>query len=561
MQTSISLLGKTWNILNTDENLSLFEKLCKKRQLETEKSRNAFFNGKTDTHLKESYKLKDIEKATIRILKAIDNKERIIIYGDYDVDGVCSTAIMFTCLSHLGAEVSYRLPHRVNDGYGLHKHYIDECKEKDVKLIICVDCGTSNQEEIDYAKKHGIDSVIIDHHTVPKELPKQASAFVNPHQKSCTYPFNNLCAAGLCYKVAHYILDKKKDITFKRDELLLLAAIGTVADCVPLIEDNRHIVKEGIAILHKSKNKGLQEMLKIGKIDTNNTSTYTIGFQIGPRLNAAGRIHHAYSALHLLLEKKENAIILEELNTKRQQLLKKNLSEAEKQAHPFINNKEKVCIVYSNHWHIGVIGLIAGRLCEKYHLPTLVLQEKKDGSAYVGSARSIPSFNIIEALSEFRHYFTHFGGHAQAAGFALQKERLFDFIQDFSSYCRTRIKKEDTIPQLNIDCEIVASEINQETLNTINQFSPFGIGNPSPKFLLKNTRLTQIKQVGQDNKHIKCTIKHTQIDIPAIAFNFGNSYETMNNEDLYNLVIKISLNEWRGQKKIQAEIIDLHKTN
>ncbi len=530
----MSELGRNWNIINTDKNTTPFEKVCKNKGINTQEELNNFINPSNFPH--NPYLLKDIRKAIKRIKESIKNKEKIMIFGDYDVDGITSTAIMFSGLKSLGAIVSYRLPHREKDGYGLNKNFIDECKELGVKLIITVDCGIANTKEVKLAKTYDIDVIITDHHNIQKDIP-DALAVINPKQTDCKHPLSETCGAVVAYKLISVLCEGN---TVLLESLIEIMAIGIVADCCPLIDENRYYVKKGIDLLYNTKHKGLKKMLQnIDLIDT-----YTIGFFIGPRLNAAGRIASPYPSLDLLLGKPEKLELLEKFNKYRQEIVLKALDECLSQ---FDNNKNNIIITHSENWHIGIIGLIAGKITEKYYKPSIVMQKK--GDIYVGSARSIKDIDIMSFFNKTKDMFIHFGGHKLAAGFSIQEKNLKKFKNRIESFANSEISKDLLIPVINIDCEISYKDINFALLDNINKLSPFGIKNERPRFLIRDISIAN-KKLLSNGKHIKFNIKDSDIDI--IGFHIGTKTFSEN----IDLVFELNKNTWNGTTCIQLRIID-----
>ncbi|MFA6917723.1 MAG: single-stranded-DNA-specific exonuclease RecJ, partial [Candidatus Gracilibacteria bacterium] len=416
----MSFLGKKWIIKNETKDKGTIEKVLDNRKV-------ADINDGMIFH--DPFLLEDMEKAVARIKKAIEKQDRIIVFGDYDVDGISGAAIMIITLKKLGANVSYRLPHRVNDGYGLSEKFIDEFIEKQINLVITVDCGISCVREIQKAKDHNIDVIITDHHAVPEHLPN-AVAILHPRLPNSKYPFKELTGAGMALKLAQALLGPSNDNEFF-EELIALASLGTVADLGILQGENRLIVKKGLKNLLNTKSGGLKKLVELAELkDQNMIDAYTISFRIAPRINAAGRIGDPYLALSLLLQdegsKKVHALgqKLEDLNVERQNKTEKATKEAEAF---FTNQTELPYILVSEHkdWHVGILGLVAAKLVEKYNRPAIIMQDF--GDTLVASARSPRFFNITEALAELKEYLVSFGGHAQAAGFSLKKENLEKF--------------------------------------------------------------------------------------------------------------------------------------
>lgn len=550
----MSVLGKKWDIKNTSDK-SVIDKIRENRGLTDPNDLIQFLEPDFENDFHDPFLLTGMDKAVERINQAIADNERIMIYGDYDVDGISSAAIVFLTLHELKAQVSYRLPHRVNDGYGLNEKYINEFEELGVKLVVTVDCGISNAKEVSMAKEKGIDVIITDHHTIPENYPSDAYEILHPLRKGSKYPFKKLTGAGVAFKLAHALLGKNPMVF----ELLDLASLGTVADCGPIVGENRLIVKKGLEILPQTKWEGLKYLQEIAGVNTDKPlNTYTIGFQIAPRINAAGRIDSPYHALQLLIQEKasKNSAVLakklESLNRKRQDILKKALDDAELR---YLENQDKSIIIdYDKKWHVGVIGLVAGRLVEKYNKPAIILQDF--GDYLVASARSPEYFNIIEALSKFKDYLIHFGGHAQAAGFNIKKEKIDDFMTDFEAHVKENLSKKEVILGLDIDCEITPDEINWETFEFIRSLEPYGIANQRPTFLLKNASIQNSRLVGKDEKHLSMHINKGGKNLRAICFNFGDHNDYVREHQSLDIVFQLDENDYRGEKSLQLKIID-----
>ncbi len=546
----MSVLGKKWEIKNTSEK-SVIDKICENRGLSDPNDLTQFLEPDFEKDFHDPFLLPGMQKAVDRIKKAIADKERIMIYGDYDVDGISGTAIMFIALEKLGAQVSYRLPHRVNDGYGLSAKFISEFNDVNVKLLITVDCGISNADEIAKASAKGIDVIITDHHTIPEKYPSAAYEIVHPLRPDSKYPFKKLTGAGVAFKVAQALFGKDPFVY----ELLDLASLGTVADCGPIIGENRLIVKKGLEILPQTRWEGLKSLLESAGVDTERPlNTFTIGYQIAPRINAAGRIDSPYYALQLLVKEdaKNLADKLESLNRKRQDMLKKALDDAEKR---YVESDDNYLIIeHDKQWHVGIIGLVAGKLAEKFNKPAIILQDFDD--YLVASARSPQFFNIVEALTEHKDYLMHFGGHAQAAGFNIKKDRFEDFKKAIKEYAKQKLQSSEIVSSLAIDCEILPEEMNWETFEFIRSLEPYGIANERPIFLLKDAVIQHAKVVGKDEKHLSIYINKGGVNIRGIGFNLGEHAEYVRNQRSLDVVFQLDENQWKGQSSLQMKILD-----
>jgi single-stranded-DNA-specific exonuclease len=545
----MSILGKKW-VLNykrkPDE--SLWSALLASRNI---KDPGQFFSNPEISDLHDPFLFPDMQKSVDRIKKAIKARERIVIYGDYDVDGISGSAILIHTLRFLGAEVSYRIPHRMQDGYGLHKKYVEELIDQKVSLLITVDLGISCPDEIALAQKNNIDVILTDHHTVPTRLGRaslpKAFAILHP-QSAKAYPFKYLSGSGVAFKLASALL-----IDSKNEELIPaltdLASLGTVADCVSLTGENRTIVKLGLAQMPNTKWDGLKAILKSANAwEDQNFDTYTIGFQIGPRINASGRMDNPYWALQTLLAESKEATQkskkLEQLNLDRRLLTQKIQEEAESTIDP----TQPILIAESTSWPSGLVGLIAGRLQEKHGKPAFILEDR--GDSLVGSARSYPGFHTVEALQKAAHLLENFGGHEQAAGFHLKKSNYDEFKKILLS------QKTPPKPQTQVDLELLPGEANLEHCERILSFAPFGEENQSPVFLLQNIKILDQRPVGSEEKHLKFSASFGDEILEGIAFNFAPHATAL--QKATSLLVALEKNHWNGLTKPQLKLIDFH---
>ena len=545
MSLATSLTGKIWEIKNEAIEGSLLNRILSIRDLG---NLNMDLN---DLH--SPYKLKDIRKAVERIMKAIENGERIMIFGDYDVDGVASSAILFQTLNKIGAQASVRLPSRFTDGYGLNNEFVEECKKLGVGLIITVDCCISDVQEIELANQSGIDVIITDHHHVSPTLPR-AYAIVNPKQADCTYPFKMLSGAGVVFKLIQVLFEYAKLPANETHRFLDLVALATTADCMPILGENRIMVKYGLEKLATDPNAGLKELMKQVGVDLNKLSTYTFGFQIGPPLNAVGRLDSALDAFHLLNGNVELASKLVAMNTERQALLKKAIEEAEEVVGDNLKGN-RIIAVKSTDWGVGIIGLIASKLTEKYHRSSLVMTERN--GELVGSARSIEAYSIIEALTRNKDLFTHFGGHDQAAGFSLQPETFEKLIEEMEKDADEYLNENDLVQKIKIDTVISEDEVNFENIEELEKLKPFGIGNPTPLFCVKGKTLEMLKIIGKDKKHLSFLVNLGGKKIRAIAFGFGEYLNVLNKGGLFDLAVQMEEDEWAGERRLQLVVRDV----
>lgn len=562
----MSLLGKNWNLRTQDEAqiTSVAERILANRKLTEPETIEAFLKLSFKKGMHNPFLMKDMQKAVERILMAVKRNERIMIFGDYDVDGISGTAILYHAIKLVGGKISYRLPHRVENGYGLSTQFIKEFAELGVKLLITVDCGISCKSEIDLAKDRGIDVIITDHHTIPEKIPTAAFAILHPGQPGCTYPFKGLTGAGVGYKLACALLTEQCEPE-KREEyiyaLLDLASLGTVADLGPLVDENRIIVKYGLQVLGNTKWKGLNFLMNLAGIEPGTKlDINTIGYSIGPRINAAGRIDNPYYALQLLLYENNDdkakllAEHLENLNRKRQQMVSEALDQLNDQI-AAEGGAENIIMAWNKDWHVGVIGLLAARSVEKHHMPTIIMQDF--GDELVGSSRSPEWFNLVDALTKCGHLLKSFGGHAQAAGFTVEKHKLEEFVSAMRQQAAAAQENGDYQPFIDIDCELRDGDVDDGLVNFLEQMEPFGNGNAQPVFLMRNVEVEDLRTVGKDASHLHFKIATPGRRYSVIAFKFGNHVSFLRNHSRIDLVCYLERNEWKGYSKLQLRALDM----
>ncbi len=549
----MSILGKKWMLrYERKPDDSLWSGLLAARNIENP---GEFFSGASLTDLHDPFLFKDMQKAVERLQKAMHAQERIVVYGDYDVDGLSGAALLIHTLRMLGALVSYRIPHRREDGYGLHKKYVEELAEQKVSVLITVDLGISCKNEVALAQSLGIDVIITDHHTIPQELPE---AFATLHPKlEKNYPFNELSGSGVAFKLACALLSTTHNedwIPYLTD----LASLGTVADCVPLTGENRAIVKLGLSQMKDTRWTGLRTILEMSGATGKELTSFTIGFQIGPRLNASGRLESPYWGLQALLADEKDAFEkcnkLEELNRQRQDMMSAIIEQAEASV-----NLEDPLLIAAGPWSSGVVGLVAGRLQEKYGKPTFILEDR--GDSLVGSARSLPGFHCVDALKSAAAFLETYGGHEQAAGFHLKKENYEAFKAALQVHAKEAFEKRPLERNLTIDLALTPGDLNLENSEKVEKFAPFGVGNETPLFLLENVEILNVRPVGREAKHIKFDGRATGNDgkvgnklFEGIGFNFGPHEAALQNAT--KLVVHLEKNEWMDRTSLQLRLVD-----
>jgi single-stranded-DNA-specific exonuclease len=506
------------------------------RNIKTFAEAKAFFRPSIDS-LYDPLLMDGMDVATMRVINALTENERICIYGDYDVDGTCSTALLYLFLKELGANVDFYIPKRLTEGYGLSTAGIDYVKSIGTSLLISVDCGITAVEETDYANSFGIDVIICDHHQ-PKEILPSATAVLDPLKSSCDYPFKYLSGAGIAFKLAVGIADRigKRILPLKYLDLVALAG---AADIVPLIDENRILVKEGLNLINETPRPGVGALIESAALSAGNLTTGQIVFTIAPRINAVGRLGDAHRAVNLLItDSKDEAFqlaqVLETENYERRKIDVDTFDTALDLIENSLDLQNELAIILHNEdWHPGVIGIVASRLVEKFYRPTIMLTTV-DGVAK-GSARSISNFNIYEALQKCEDMLLHFGGHQAAAGLALEIEKLEEFKNRFNQIVRESLQEENLLPEIRIDSKLKFTEITSKFLRILDQFSPFGPGNMRPIFLSENVKVVNTPRiVGVNHLLVTLTQENRKKVFDCIGFNMGDHCEalTQNNSQI-----------------------------
>lgn len=511
--------------------------------------------------LHDPFLMKDVEEATQRIIEAIRGKEKITVYGDYDVDGITSTVMLVRFLKSHGAVVDYYIPDRLEEGYGINKKAIDTIANKGTSLLITVDCGITAVSEIEYAKQKGLDVVVTDHHECTENLPK-ADFIINPKQKDCPYPFKKLAGVGVVFKLIQAITIRLKfHMKELLDEYIDLVAIGTVADVMPLEDENRIIVKNGLNHILYTANHGIKALIKVADLKTDNITTSTIGFGLAPRINAAGRMGNSECAVALLLSDDETealnyAMILEEENRDRQALENDIYNEAIE----IINKNESfkddyVLVLEHSGWHRGIVGIVASKISEKYNKPCILISIDEDGIGK-GSGRSIKAFNLFEALAECSEHLLKFGGHELAAGLGVEKSKIDDFRKAINKKAKEKLTAEDFIPVINVDTEMPIEYLNLNTAEKLSILQPYGMGNPAPVFYTKGLTVLSFK-VLSDGKHLRMTLIKNDLFIDAIGFGMGEKAKFLCHGSKVDVVYNLDINVFRGEKQAQIHLRDI----
>ena len=516
------------------------------------------FLSPTRKNFHNPFLMPDMEIAVERIIKAIENKEKVIIYGDYDVDGITSITVLKSFLEDRGLKVSQYIPNRLEEGYGLNKLAIDEIAKNQYTLMITVDCGISGIEEVEYANLLGIETIVTDHHEVGEKIPN-AIAVVDAKRKDNKYPCRDLAGVGVVFKLIQALgiklgLEEKEYLKY-----LDIVCVGTISDIVPLVDENRVIAKLGLMLVAQTKNMGLKSLLISSgykNIDSN-----TISFGVAPRINACGRMGHADEALKLFLSKdiyevNELTKKLNEYNTLRQEKEKYIYNDAIKQIEKDRLNEKNAIIIGGENWHHGVIGIVSSKITDLYFKPSILLCYEDELAK--GSGRSIPGFDLHDALMKCQNTIEKFGGHAMAIGITIKKERVEEFRKEFEQVAK-EAKIDEIIPIINIDAKINLSEINKETVASLKQLEPFGEGNKTPIFVFRNLKIDSIRALSE-GKHIKMTLKEENTIINAIGFNLGYLSDEYRIGDKIDVVGTLEINSFNGVDNLQINIKDVMKS-
>lgn len=561
-------MEKRWKILSADESkvtslqeaLKINPLLCKilvQRGIETFEQARAFFRPQLSS-LHSPWLMKDMEKAVERIISGINRNEKILVFGDYDVDGTTSVACMFQFLRKIHPNLDFYIPHRYKEGYGVSKAGIDFAKENECTLVISLDCGIKSYDLISYAKELGIDFIVCDHH-LPDEMLPPAVAILNPKQKDCSYPYKELCGCGVGFKLITALSERMGLAEETPFEYLDLVATAIAADIVPVTGENRILAFHGLIKANKDPNHGIKALTKLSGLVKELHITNLV-FMIAPRVNAAGRMDDATKAVRMFVAGSEEealhyAEMLHSDNTDRKEADSSITSEAL----AMINEREewkgrKSTVVFQPHWHKGVVGIVASRLIEHYHRPTIVLTRSGDYAA--GSARSVPGFNLYEAIHACREHLLGYGGHFAAAGMTLELDQVEAFREKFEQVVSSSIDPDLLIPEIVIDAEISLKEIQPSFYNILCQMEPFGPDSLRPVFVAKKITDTGWSKIVKE-EHIRFSVKQDNATLTGIGFAMADKFDLLRGNKPVDLVFKIDENEWNGNKSLQLRVVDL----
>lgn len=542
--------------------------LLVQRGITTSEAANEFLDPSL-SRLHDPFLLPDAEVACERLKLALKNREKILVYGDYDSDGVTSAALWTRTLRSLGGIVDVFVPHRKRDGYDMRNAGVDQAKAKGVSLIVTTDCGIQRVDEVEYARENGIDVIITDHHTPNSSgnLPK-AVAVVNPHRKDSIYPFPDLAGVGVAFKMGEALtrsLGYSVD-SFRRS-YLDLATIGTVTDIMPLVGENRIIVKHGLEALQNTKKPGLRALLEIAGYKEKTLDTRSIGFGIGPRLNAASRVDETQHALDLLLTKDDAeaqilATRLNDLNTTRREITTKIVEEAMEQIASQGMHESKCLVLHGSGWPSGIVGLVASQVVKQFNRPCIVISMNEATGVGKGSARSIHPFNVFNAIDKCQPLLNEYGGHAYAAGLSINKESLEDFRDQMNHLANEELTDEDLLPSIDVAAEISPDEITPQLLEELERMAPFGSGNHEPLFASRSVGLNNVLRLGAEKQHLKLMLRMEGVNrydqVDGLWWNMAESYgDVLESGMSLDVCYAPQFNFWNGKRSIQVKIEDV----
>jgi single-stranded-DNA-specific exonuclease len=520
----------------------------------------AFLRG-TIADLHDPFLFPGMDRAAERIVRAIQSGEKILVFGDYDVDGITSVALLMRLLHpYAKKNLFFHIPNRLEEGYGLNTQAIEKAGRNGIKLIITVDCGITAVAEVELAKSLGMDVIVTDHHEPPAVLP-EALALINPKIEGCPYPFRDLCGAGVAFKLAMAVADKlglSNEEVFREIDLVALA---TVADMVPLFGENRIIVKAGLERITKTTNEGLKALIAVCGIEGREITAGHLAYYLAPRINAAGRLGYAQTGINLFLATDPDKALafarrLETENRERQAIEAELTECACRQAEELLAKGDRRTLVLAGeHWHHGVIGIAASKIVERFYRPAILIGW--DGTEGRGSGRSIQGFHLYHALERCAAHLTRFGGHESAAGISINKDSLEPFAEEFENYAQECLDDRDLIPSLNADVEIELEQVTLDLARQLAELGPFGSQNPEPIFVCRNIMMISPKGVGGNGKHLKFKARSSKACIDGIGFGFGSWLPDLQPQTAVDLAFSLEENCWNGISSAQVNVKDL----
>ena len=561
-----------WSLLNPDQNTvssvkkafrtsEVIARVLANRNILNPNLARPFFTPNLDM-LHNPYLMQDMDKAVKRVLTNINSGKPIMVFGDYDVDGTTGAASLYLAFQKFGADVTYYIPDREKEGYGLSYHGIEVAKDIGIDLIITCDCGINAFVQVDFANEQNIDIIITDHHTTDTELPK-AHAILNPKREDCEYPFKGLCGGGVAFKLITAIGNELNIPLTDYEEIIPLITLGTAADVVPIKDENRVIVHHGLNILENLEKPGLKTLLELAGLK-GHISVGQLVFSIAPRINAAGRIGDANRAVELLVtdDQDKARLLAKELdneNKRRQIIQQAVVDEALLKVNAEADLKNENALVLANAgWHPGVVGIVASKIKEEFNRPTIIIA-LENGSGK-GSARSVAGFDLYEALTACKTHLDDYGGHPMAAGLTLSNKKLEDFKKAFINFANERLTEENLQATLTLDSEIALQDITPRFMEFLDKLSPYGPGNMRPKFAIRNAEIAGApKVIGKTGEHIRFKIRQGLKSCPAVGFGLSNKYEMLITGQPVDIACVVETNEWQGNTSIQMNVRDIKR--
>ena len=561
-----------WSLLNPDQNTvssvkkafrtsEVIARVLANRNILNPNLARPFFTPNLDM-LHNPYLMQDMDKAVKRVLTNIISGKPIMVFGDYDVDGTTGAASLYLAFQKFGADVTYYIPDREKEGYGLSYHGIEVAKDIGIDLIITCDCGINAFVQVDFANEQNIDIIITDHHTTDTELPK-AHAILNPKREDCEYPFKGLCGGGVAFKLITAIGNELNIPLTDYEEIIPLITLGTAADVVPIKDENRVLVHHGLNILENLEKPGLKTLLELAGLK-GHISVGQLVFSIAPRINAAGRIGDANRAVELLVtdDQDKARLLAKELdneNKRRQIIQQAVVDEALLKVNAEADLKNENALVLANAgWHPGVVGIVASKIKEEFNRPTIIIA-LENGSGK-GSARSVAGFDLYEALTACKTHLDDYGGHPMAAGLTLSNKKLEDFKKAFINFANERLTEENLQATLMLDSEIALQDITPRFMEFLDKLSPYGPGNMRPKFAIRNAEIAGApKVIGKTGEHIRFKIRQGLKSYPAVGFGLSNKYEMLITGQPVDIACVVETNEWQGNTSIQMNVRDIKR--
>lgn len=529
-----------------------------KRGYEKPEEVAAFLNPNYDKQLHDPFLMKGMKPAVDRILEAVEKRQSIVIYGDYDIDGITASTVMVETIKNLGYEARSYIPDRFEEGYGINLDALKKLKSEGVDLVITVDCGITSVKEVSWAMENGLDIIVTDHHSVPEFVP-QAVAVINPKQADCDYPFKDLAGVGVAFKLAQALQQASGKPEAGQEKWLLdVVALGTVCDVVTLVGENRVLASFGLKVMNKTRRVGLRALAEVSGVEVGKITSYTLGFMFGPRMNAAGRLEHAARSLELMLTNdpvhaREIAAELDGLNKQRQGDQAKIVKEAKEMAAQYVD--DPVLVLASADWSHGIVGIAASKVAETAGKPTLIMQILGDKAK--GSARSFGGFNLIDALRTADDLFVKYGGHAFAAGYTIPVDRLDDLRARLNEHW---LEVSGELPEQAIDSDVNLDDFNQidwDLHNGLQQLEPFGNGNRQPSIAIQSVEITDMRWVGSDGRHAKLTLSDGSNRLSGIGFGLADKHPNLSAGQQVSVVAHIDRNDFNGKSSLQLIVRDL----